>query len=60
MDENYFSQKVKEMLKDKSKEMVDETCVCGHLKFQHNGILPLGHGQCEVQGCKCLKFTVKA
>jgi hypothetical protein len=23
MDENYFSQRVKEMLKDKSKEMVD-------------------------------------
>jgi len=60
MDENYFSQRVKETLKEKSKEMVDERCVCGHEKFQHSGILPLGNGYCDVQGCKCQKFTVKA
>jgi hypothetical protein len=59
MDENYVSQRLKEMLKDKSKETEDEKCVCGHLKFQHSGILPLGHGYCEVQDCKCLKFTAK-
>jgi hypothetical protein len=60
MDENYFSQRAKELLKEKSKETAEEICICGHQKFQHSGILPIGHGYCEVQGCKCQKFTAKA
>lgn len=34
-------------------------CTCGHLGDGHNsdhgGIL--GHGRCNVPGCKCTKFT---
>ena len=41
----------------------NEMCYCGHTRSQHAALMlgmelvDVGHGQCEEQGCRCLKFT---
>jgi len=39
-------------------KVVDELCLCGHRKSQHDG--PVQHGACTDPVCPCTRFTWKA
>ena len=48
------------VIDDKSVVVEDELCDCGHLRSEHNTLIPNipsleGHGAC--QKCRCIKFT---
>jgi hypothetical protein len=42
------------------KRRIDELCTCGKMRSQYAdlyGGAVIGHGQCEVAGSSCMKFT---
>ncbi len=43
--------------KDKIRLYKESMCRCDHLRSSHRDTVELGHGNCNINICNCIKFT---